>query len=69
MKILGQKPLDSIIAGNFTDQLGDSTLFRKDSAPWIFSCFHILGIFLHTFIVNIQKKEQICVLFLDRQLL
>jgi len=32
MKILGQKPLDSIIAGNFTDHLGDSTIFKKDSA-------------------------------------
>ena len=61
--------MDSIIAGNFTDQLGDSTLFKKDSALWTFSCFHILGIFLHTFIGNIQKQEQIYVLFLDRQLL
>jgi hypothetical protein len=45
MKILGQKALDSINAGNFTDQLGDSTLYKKDSALWTFSCFQILGIF------------------------
>jgi len=44
-KILGQKSLDSIIAGNFTDQLGYSTLFKKGSALWTFSCFHILGSF------------------------
>ena len=45
LKILGQRSLDSIIACNFTDQLGDSALFKKDSALRKFSCFHILGIF------------------------